>query len=173
MRYTKKLALCAICTAIAMALSLLENLVPVAALVPIPGIKLGLANIVTMFALYFLGLIPALAILVVRCILTALFAGSITSFLFSLIGGCLALLVMRLLKPLTGHFCSLFGVSIAGAAAHNCGQILAAIVTLRSVWAVSYLPPLLLASLLTGTLTALIASPLFLSLDKVLQKNRL
>ena len=66
---TKNLALCAVLTALALGLSTLENLFPVSLLVPLPGVKLGLANIVTVFALYQLGAVPALVILVARCLL--------------------------------------------------------------------------------------------------------
>ena len=98
---TKKLALAAVLTALALGLSTLENLFPVSLLVPLPGIKLGLANIVTVFALYRLGAPFALAILVARCLLGAMFAGNVSALLFSLMGGVLAMLVMILLRVLT------------------------------------------------------------------------
>ena len=73
---TRQLALCAVLTALALGLSTLENLFPVTLLIPLPGVKLGLANIVTVFALYQLGALPALAILTARCLLGSLFAGT-------------------------------------------------------------------------------------------------
>lgn len=118
---TKKLALCAVLTALALGLSTLENLFPVSLVVPLPGIKLGLANIVTVFALYQLGAAPALGILVARCLLGSLFAGNASALLFSLMGGVGAMLVMIALRRVRGL--SVYGVSIAGAAAHNIGQI--------------------------------------------------
>ena len=78
---TKNLALCAVLTALALGLSTLENLFPVSLLVPLPGVKLGLANIVTVFALYQLGAVPALVILVARCLLGSLFAGNASALL--------------------------------------------------------------------------------------------
>ena len=99
---TKKLALAAVLTALALGLSTLENLFPVSLLVPLPGIKLGLANIVTVFALYRLGAPFALAILVARCLLGAMFAGNVSALLFSLMGGVLAMLVMILLRRADG-----------------------------------------------------------------------
>ena len=116
---TKKLALCAVLTALALGLSTLESLFPVSVLVPLPGIKLGLANIVTVFALYRLGDIPALAILIARCLLGAMFAGNASALLFSLMGGVLAMLTMIVLRRVRGL--SVYGVFIAGAAAHNIG----------------------------------------------------
>ena len=156
---TKKLALCAVLTALALGLSTLESLFPVSVLVPLPGIKLGLANIVTVFALYRLGDIPALAILIARCLLGAMFAGNAAALLFSLIGRVLALLTMIVLRRVRGL--SVYGVSIAGAAAHNIGQICAAMVVLGGTAVLGYLPVLLGVSLITGTLTGFVASLLF------------
>ena len=156
---TKKLALCAVLTALALGLSTLESLFPVSVLVPLPGIKLGLANIVTVFALYRLGDIPALAILIARCLLGAMFAGNASALLFSLMGGVLAMLTMIVLRRVRGL--SVYGVSIAGAAAHNIGQICAAMVVLGGTAVLGYLPVLLGGSLITGTLTGFVASLLF------------
>ena len=156
---TKKLALCAVLTALALGLSTLESLFPVSVLVPLPGIKLGLANIVTVFALYRLGDIPALAILIARCLLGAMFAGNAWALLFSLMGGVLAMLTMIVLRRVRGL--SVYGVSIAGAAAHNIGQICAAMVVLGGTAVLGYLPVLLGVSLITGTLTGFVASLLF------------
>lgn len=89
---TRQLALCAVLTALALGLSTLENLFPVTLLIPLPGVKLGLANIVTVFALYQLGALPALAILTARCLLGGLFAGNASAMLFSLLGGLTAML---------------------------------------------------------------------------------
>lgn len=156
---TKKLALCAVLTALALGLSTLESLFPVSVLVPLPGIKLGLANIVTVFALYRLGDIPALAILIARCLLGAMFAGNASALLFSLMGGVLAMLTMIVLRRVRGL--SVYGVSIAGAAAHNIGQICAAMVVLGGTAVLGYLPVLLGVSMITGTLTGFVASLLF------------
>ena len=83
---TKKTALCGILIALALALSYLERFVPLQLIVPLPGVKLGLANIVTLIALYLLGAKYAFAILIPRCILGAIFGGGITGLLFSLTG---------------------------------------------------------------------------------------
>ena len=156
---TKNLALCAVLTALALGLSTLLSSFPVSLLVPLPGVKLGLANIVTVFALYQLGAAPALCILVARCLLGSLFAGNASALLFSLLGGVLAMLVMMALTRLRGL--SVYGVSIGGAAAHNCGQIAAACLTLGSMAPLYYLPILLGASLITGAVTGVAAACLF------------
>ncbi len=152
----KKLALCAVLAALALGLSTLENLFPVSLIVPLPGVKLGLANIVTVFALYELGALEALAILVTRCLLGGLFSGTATALLFSLLGGLCAMGVMILLKR--SRRLSVYGVSVGGAAAHNAGQILAAMITLGNTMVVGYLPFLLAVALITGTLTGFVVS---------------
>lgn len=160
---TKQLTLCAVLTALALALSYLENLFPLALAIPIPGVKLGLANIVTVFALYALGASQALMILFARCLLGGMFAGNMNALLFSLLGGAAAMLAMIGLVRL-GR-CSVYGVSIGGAAAHNCGQIAAAVLTLGSTAPLYYLPVLLAVSLAAGALTGLAAACLFQALD--------
>ena len=156
---TKQLTLCALLTAMALALSYLENLFPLALAIPIPGVKLGLANVVTLFALFALGPGEALLILLARCFLGCLFAGNVNALLFSLLGGLCAMGTMILLARRRGL--SVYGVSVGGAAAHNCGQIAAAALTLGSGAPLYYLPVLLAVSLLTGGLTGLAAACLF------------
>jgi heptaprenyl diphosphate synthase len=151
MSKAKKIALCAVLIALALALSYAERFIPLQLVIPLPGVKLGLANVVTLVALYRLKGRYALGILVPRCILGALFGGGITGLLFSLTGGLLALLVMSLGQK--APIFSLYGVSVLGAAAHNIGQILAAMVLLRSVYVAAYLPWLLLVAIVTGILT--------------------
>lgn len=149
----KKMILNAILISLAIVLSIAERWLPLEIIVPIPGIKLGLANIVTMFALCFLDIPSVLAILFIRCSLASLLIGSITAFAFSVTGGFLAFLVMLLLKAKFQKWVSMIGISIAGAAFHNIGQILAACVLMRSFSMFAYLPLLLVASVVTGFIT--------------------
>ena len=160
--HARSIALCAVLTALALGLSTLENLFPVTLVVPLPGVKLGLANIVTVFALYALGPGQALLILLARCTLGAVFAGNLNALLFSLFGGLLAMGVMILLSRCPAL--SIYGVSIAGAAAHNCGQTAAAMLTLGNTAPLYYLPLLLAVSLLTGAVTGFAAGLLFRAL---------
>ena len=157
---TKAITACAVLAALALALSYLEAFFP--PLLPLPGVKLGLANIVTVYALYALGASSALAILVVRCLLGSLFAGNASALLFSLLGGLAAMLVMIGLSRF--RRLSIYGVSVGGAAAHNCGQVAAACLTLGSGAPLYYLPILLGASLLTGAVTGVAAACLFRAL---------
>lgn len=159
MNKTQRLARAALLTALALGLSWMERFIPLQLLVPLPGIKLGLANLVTLFALYFLGGRMALAILCVRCLLGSLFGGGVTAFCFSITGGLLALAVMAAARRLP--VLSVYGVSILGAAAHHVGQILVAVALLRSGYVVAYLPFLLLVAIATGFLTGAISSALF------------
>jgi len=162
---TRQLALCAVLTALALGLSYMEGLFPVSLLIPLPGIKLGLANIVTVYALYELGVWPALAILAARCLLGSVFAGNASALIFSLMGGVLAMLVMIVLSRF--RRLSIFGVSIGGAAAHNIGQIGAAMITLGSTAPIGYLPVLLIVALFTGALTGFVVSLLFRAMKNV------
>ena len=146
----------------ALALSYLENFFPLSLAIPVPGIKLGLANIVTVFARYALGSGQALMILLARCFLGAVFAGNMNALIFSVMGGLTAMVVMILLKK--WKKLSIYGVSIGGAAAHNCGQVAAAVLTLGNSGPLYYLPVLLGVSLFTGALTGLIAACLFRAL---------
>lgn len=151
MSKTKRLTLCAILIALALALSYTERFIPLQMVIPLPGVKLGLANIVTLIALYLLGPRDAFAILIPRCIFGAVFGGGITGLLFSLTGGILAMLTMILAQKIP--FFSIYGVSILGAAAHNVGQILAAMLLMNSHYIGAYLSYLLIVALFTGVAT--------------------
>ena len=162
----ERLARCAVLTALALALSITERLLPLTVLIPLPGLRLGLANLVTVFALCRLSGREALLILVARCLLGAIGGGNLTALAFSMAGGVLALGLMALLLRCPGL--SLIGVSMAGAAAHNIGQILIAMAVLGSRAPLVYLPPLLLASVVTG---AVIGVASWLLVERVPQKN--
>lgn len=163
----KKTAQGGLLVALALVLSLIERMIPLQALIPIPGIRLGLANVVTLFALTSLGFGPAAAILLCRATLAAVFMGSVTGFLFSISGGVLALLAMHLALQREGRWFSLVGVSIAGAAAHNIGQICAAVFTLGTRDVVGYLPLLLLSAIPMGFATGLTAAAVLGHLKKI------
>lgn len=158
MKKSKQIALCGVLVAVALVLSLVEKMIPVQALVPIPGVKLGLANVVTVFALTHLRMRETIAIILVRVTLVSVFMGSITAFLFSLFGSLLAMAVMKLLFYGEGICFSLVGISIAGAAAHNIGQICAAIVVLGTIDVIGYLPMLLVVSIPVGAVTGLVCA---------------
>ncbi len=161
MKQTERLTTMALMTALALALSRLEALIPLELLIPLPGVRLGLANTVTLFVLYRLddpaskgsGPRAAALILLTRCLIGALFSGSVTALAFSLTGGALSLLAMAGAKR-SGLF-SVYGVSVLGAAAHNCGQILAGGLLMHSAALIGYLPYLLLIGTACSSATAL------------------
>ena len=151
MKNTKKLVQSAVLVSLALALSYAERFIPLQLLIPLPGVKLGLANVVTLIALYLFGGRTAFGILTVRCVLGAVFGGGITGLLFSLTGGILSMCVMTVCRKLP--FLSVYGVSVLGAAAHNIGQILAAMLLMHSVYIGMYLSYLLIVALFTGFAT--------------------
>ena len=164
MRSIRQLTLCAVLTAMALALSYLENLFPLSGAIALPGVKIGLANIVTVFALYVLGPGPAALVLTARCLLGSLFAGNMNALFFSLLGGFCAMGTMMLLRRVRSI--SVYGVSIGGAAAHNCGQVAAAMVTLGNSAPLYYLPVLLPVGVATGAVTGLVSACLFQALSR-------
>lgn len=136
----------ALLTALALALSWLESLLPAPA--GLPGVKLGLANLAVVFALYRLGPGQAALASLLRVVLVSLSFGNAYAFAYSLAGAALSFAVMALMKR-TGRF-SIRGVSVAGGVSHNVGQILVAAAMLGSSRIVLYLPALLVSGALTG-----------------------
>lgn len=162
----KKIALNSLLISLALILSYIESLFPTSLIIPIPGIRLGLANIVTMFALFYLGFVSAMTISVLRCVLAALMFGGLSSLMFSLSGALLALIIMQVLKYGYNKLFSILGISIGGAAAHNTGQILMASLMMRNTAIFAYLPVLLIAGMVMGFVTAVVAQNLFYLADK-------
>lgn len=151
---TKKLTLLAIFTTLALIIFTVENMLPT--LVPIPGIKLGLANIITLIVLHNYTPKETLVVLLMRILLASFFFGQAVSLLYSLTGGILCFLTMLLShKLLQGHF--LFLISITGAVFHNLGQILIAWLLTEVPGVLVYLPFLLISGILTGLFTGLCA----------------
>ena len=162
----RKIALNGLMISLALVLSLAERFIPLGLIVPIPGIKIGLANIVTMFALFYSGFPSALTITVLRCTLAALLFGGLSSLLFSLSGALLALLIMYVMKKGYNRIFSLIGISVAGATFHNVGQIIMASLMMRNSAVYAYLPLLLFAAIITGILTAIVTFNLFVIFEK-------
>lgn len=159
----RQLTYMAVLTAVALTIFVLESQLP--APFPIPGVKLGLANIVTVYAVFVLGPGPAAMILLARVLLGSLFAGGMTIF-YSLAGGLccyLAMLVMR--KLLTKR--QIWVASVFGAMAHNIGQIAMAVAITRTPGVAAYLPVLLVSGILTGLFTGLCAQFLIHRLERI------
>lgn len=153
MKKTKRLVLLAMLTAVAMILSYVESLLPS---VGIPGVKMGLANIAVIFALFRFGWKEAAALSLVRVVLVSLLFGSVGAMLYSLAGAVLSLAVMALLRRIERF--STVGISVAGGVAHNAGQILMAMLILQTKQLLGYLPVLAVSGIAGGVLTGLAAA---------------
>ena len=145
-----------ILTAVALVLGYIEHLIPITA---IPGIKLGLANTVLLYALYLLDTKSATLLMILKVGLSGILFGGFAAMLYSFAGGVVSLIAMILVKKMKGV--SVIGVSVCGAAAHNIGQIIVACFVVETRAVLAYLPVLLVAAAITGTLTGVIAKYTF------------
>lgn len=151
---TKRLTRMALLTAVALGIFIVELQIPT--LAPIPGIKLGLANIITVYAMFTLGPGDTACILGARILLGSMFSGQMMSLMYSLAGGVLCYLVMLLLRRLFTQK-QIWICSVLGAAAHNIGQIGVAILLTRTPALIYYLPVLMISGIIAGTFTGLCA----------------
>ena len=153
----KTIAFVGVCTALAMVLSYVELLIP--PLFPsVPGIKMGLPNIIIVFLLYRRGPATAFAVSLIRIALVSMLFANAMSFMYSLAGGILSLLVMIILRRL--NFLSTVGVSVAGGVFHNIGQILMAMLLLETAELGYYLVVLIVAGTISGILIGLCGAAL-------------
>ncbi len=150
-------------TALALIFSYVETLIPIN--FGIPGIKLGLANLIIIIALYKMSVKEAYALSVVRVVLAGFIFGNLFSIIYSLAGGLLSLTVMMLLKK-TDKF-SLFGISMAGGVFHNVGQLIVAILVMENLNIAYYMPVLLISGLITGFMIGLVAGEMLKRLTKL------
>lgn len=168
---TARLARNAAMLALAMILSFVEHLVPLSLLIPLPGVKLGLANVVITVLLFFGSPVDALIVSLCRIGLTALLFGTPVSFLFSLLGGILSYAVLLACRPFFGRVFSFVGVSVLSATGHHLGQIAAAVILFDSGVLLTYLPVLLLAGIVMGGLTGFILNLCRERLSKLLKRR--
>lgn len=153
MNRNKKIANMAMLVVLAMIFSYVESLIPIN--FGVPGMKLGIANLVTVTGIYFLALPEILLVVVMRVLLIGFMFGNGMSIIYSLAGGILSVLVMVLLKKAKGF--SEVGVSIAGGIAHNIGQLIVAAIVVENMKLVYYLPALLIAGTMTGCLIGMLS----------------
>ena len=159
---TRKIARMGLLTALALILSYVESLIP--AFVAVPGIKMGLANIVVVFALYTLGPGEAAIVSIIRVLLSSLLFGSILSLSYSAAGAVISLLSMIILMKT-----KIFGVtsvSVTGGVFHNLGQILVACLVLETDVLLYYLPVLILSGTITGAVIGIASSIVIKRLQK-------
>lgn len=161
---TKRIALNAVLTALALSVFIIEQQIPLP--IPVPGVKLGLSNVVTLFSLFALSPVDAFIILSLRIGIGSVFSGSITGFLFSAAGGILCyfteLIMYKFVKDTQIWVCGVFG-----AIAHGIGQIIAATLIMQTAEIFIYLPVLVLCGIVTGALTGSLAQVSVIKLKKV------
>ena len=143
---SKRVAICGVLTALALIFSYIEALIPIP--IGIPGVKLGIANIAIIAVIYIIGDGEAIIVNLLRIVLTGILFGNFYSFLFSLAGGMLSVILMILFKKIKKL--SMVGVSIIGGVAHNVGQIVAAVFLMDNAAIAYYLPVLIVAGVVTG-----------------------
>lgn len=159
-----KVAYFGVFTALALIFSYVETLIPIS--FGIPGVKLGLANLLTMIALYKLGTKEAYLLSVVRVVLAGFLFGNLFAILYSLAGGLLSVTMMVLFKR-SDRF-SVYGVSMAGGVFHNVGQLFMAMLVVESLTIAGYLPVLLVAGLVTGLVIGIISNEMLKRLRKII-----
>ena len=163
----RQVALMGLLFALAAVLSFIEGLLPVLPMLP-PGVKLGLSNIVTMYTLFFLGTGSGVVIAVLKAFLVLLTRGPVAAYL-SAAGGLLSVLVMTVLLRLKNKPHMLL-ICIFGAVFHYVGQLAASAVVLQSMFAMAYLPVMILSGVLMGFVTAILLKalqPYFLQLNHI------
>ena len=161
---TRDLTLLSMLTAVGLIIFVVEAQIPVP--VPIPGIKLGLANVVTLFALWTLSRRAAATVLILRIVLGNFVVGNLTVMLYSLSGGLLCLLVMCLMKSLFSER-QIFILSMLGAIAHNIGQLALAVFVTGTPAILVYAPVLILSGLVTGFFTGQCAQAVILHMKRI------
>ena len=150
-------------TALALIFSYVESIIPIN--FGIPGVKLGLANLIIVITLYKMSIKEAYILSIVRIVLAGFMFGNLFAILYSLSGGMLSLTIMCILKK-TNKF-SVFGVSMAGGVFHNIGQLLMAAIVLESVSIGYYFPVLLLSGLVTGFVIGVVSHEMMNRLKKL------
>lgn len=150
----KRLTAMALLTAVSLIMFTVEAQIP--APVPIPGVKLGLANIITVYAMFSLGPKDTLLILLARVVLGSMFSSAAITLIYSLCGGLLCYLAMLLLRKLL-TLRQIWVCGVIGAIFHNVGQTLAAICIYRSLGVAVYFPLLVISGVVTGLFTGLCA----------------
>lgn len=166
----RRICIDAMLCVLAMMLSYLEAILPLNLLLPIPGFRLGLANVIIVAVFCLFKPIDAFAVLSVRILLMGLLFGSPTSLYFSAMGGIFSFSVLMFAKYLCKN-CSFIGVSILCAAAHNTGQVIAAVTIFDAALITTYLPALLLASAIYGGIVGVLLNLLLPRLQKTMVRR--
>lgn len=162
---SKTTALLGVCVALAMVLAYIEVIIP-PIFSAIPGIKMGLPNIIIVFLLYRRGPIFAAIVSFLRIVLVSLLFSNFVALMYSLAGGILSLIIMIILRKL--HFLSAVGVSVAGGVTHNIGQILMAMLLLETAELGYYLAVLTVTGTISGILIGLCGASLIKRVPRII-----
>ncbi|MEE1077878.1 MAG: Gx transporter family protein [Agathobacter sp.] len=163
----KKIAYLSMFLALALVCSYVETLIPFP--IGIPGVKLGLTNIIVILVLYCIGEKEAILISILRIFLSGFMFGNAFAIIYSLAGGILSFIFMMLMKR-TKKF-SVITVSVAGGISHNIGQMLLASVLIESYYIVSYLPVLLISGTITGFLIGVLGQEIIIRIKRFFDTN--
>lgn len=163
----KKIAYLSMFLALALVCSYVETLIPFP--IGIPGVKLGLTNIIVILVLYCIGEKEAILISILRILLSGFMFGNAFAIIYSLAGGILSFIFMMLMKR-TKKF-SVITVSVAGGISHNIGQMLLASVLIESYYIVSYLPVLLISGTITGFLIGVLGQEIIIRIKRFFDTN--
>ncbi|WP_105619098.1 Gx transporter family protein [Vallitalea okinawensis] len=147
---TKKMVMIALMVAAAIILSYFERLIPLQLVIPVPGVKLGLANVVILTSIYLFSYREVFFIVLLKAGLVGVLFGSPITFLYSLAGSILSFLVMYILVVICKEYISSIGISVSGAIFHNIGQITMASILIETRNIFMYLPYLMLVGIITG-----------------------
>lgn len=161
---TRKIAYMGMFIAVAMVFSYVESLIPVN--IAVPGVKLGLANLVTIVVMFKMDVRSAWVTSLIRVVLSALLFGNLSIMVYSLTGAVLSLLVMTLCMKL--KIFGLLGTSILGAVSHNAGQIIMAAILMKSGNIMLYIPVLCISGTIAGICIGLAGAVLVRNLPKLL-----
>lgn len=158
-----KVAYFGVFTALALIFSYVETLIPIN--FGIPGVKLGLANLIIVIALYKMRLREVYLLSIVRVLLSGFIFGNYFSIIYSLAGGLLSLTVMAVFKRKDGF--SIMGISIAGGVFHNVGQLIVAMLVVETFSVAYYVTVLLIAGMITGLLIGIVSNEMLKRLVNV------
>jgi len=167
---TRQMVFLSLLVAISIVLSYFERVIPLPW--AIPGMKLGLANVITLSAFYYFNKKDVGMLVMIRIVLTALIIGSVTSFFYSLSGGILSFMGMAVLHQFFNKKMSTIGISIIGAVLHNIGQLLVLGIMTQSISVpLSYGPLIMIAGVLTGISVGVISKVFMTHLNKAYLKR--
>lgn len=162
-KYIRQITTMGMLVALAMVLGFVETLIPIN--LGIPGMKLGLANIVVVIALFLFDVKTAVVVSILRIILIAMTFGNMSMMFYSIAGASLSLLSMIVISKIKSF--SLISVSIVGGIMHNVGQIICAAFVVRTNGVFTYLPVLMIAGLVSGALIGIVAGLISVRLTNV------